>query len=578
MKIKNKCFLLLCVLCISTLAIAQSTDKKKNKISLSGTMGIIYEGYGLNVNPAGSNIYTPRRPWNQVRFNFVPILKFSDKFTLPLNFNFAAIATNFAGPYAGLKNQTLGQFLTNPSNNFAINPKYKWAELQLGTQYLKYSELSTGDIGIFGAGVDLHPGNFIIKFFTGISQQGINYSLLPLPNGVNGAYKRTHWMFQLGKEKEGVYKVALTFAKGKDKTNSVTSPPITALPQEGFNVSFLVDKYFKKGWTFKTEVAGTYFTRDVNMPLAPLLNNSFKPFIEGRTSTGKDWAAVASINKKSKNFDIGYATKYIGAGFQTTGYPFLQPDRWENTINTRFNAWKEKVNVVASIGTRINNVSNTSLTTNQFIANLNWFTQFNEHLSTNISYNNFGFTSASGFNPFGIKNVSNDIGLSSTYTWNNTKRMNLITVSYNLSKYDERDVNTGITTTNNTHTVLLTYIPTYFNSTLQPDFSVMYFNNTMPLVKNTLITLSSSLTASAAKKKVQLRAQLQYTIGKLNSFSSNKNLVASCNMDYKLSKKLTWNVLLSTNYYKYGNELGLSSLDGANYLESNYRTGLQFKF
>ena len=106
----------------------------------------------------------------------------------------------------------------------------------------------------------------------------------------------------------------------------------------------------------------------------------------------------------------------------------------------------------------------------------------------------------------------------------------------------------------------------------------MYFNNTLPLVKNTLITLSSSLTASAAKKKVQLRAQLQYTIGKLNSFSANKNLVASCNMDYKLSKKLTWNVLLSTNYYKYGNELGLSSLDGANYLESNYRTGLQFKF
>ncbi len=157
--------------------------------------------------------------------------------------------------------------------------------------------------------------------------------------------------------------------------------------------------------------------------------------------------------------------------------------------------------------------------------------------------------------------------------------MNIITLSYNLSKYDERDVNTGIVTTNNTHTIVLTYVPTYFKSNLSPDFSIMYFNNVMPLVKNTLITLSSSVTASAAKKKMQIRGQLQYTIGTLNSFSSNKNLVASCNMDYKLSTKLTWNVLLSTNYYKYGNELAPpTNLDGANYLESNYRTGFQYKF
>lgn len=577
---KAKYFLLVCFFSIGFL-LKLSAQNKKLPIKLTGTIGITYEGYGLNLKPTGSGIYSARRPWNQVRFNIAPTVQFGKNFTIPLNFNFASMATNFAGPYAGLKNQTIGQFITNPMNNFAINPKYKWAELQLGTQYLKYSELSTGDIGIFGVGVDLKPKDFIIKFFTGISQQGVNYSPIPLPNGVPGAYKRTHWMLQLGKEKEGVYKAAFTFAKGKDKLSSVTSPPITALPQEGFNLSFLLDKYFKNDWTFKTEVAGTFFTRDLNMPLAPLLNNSFKPFIEGRTSTGKDWAAIASINKKSKNFDIGYATKYIGAGFQTTGYPFLQPDRWENTLNTRFNAWKDKINVVASLGTRINNVSNTSLKTDQFIANVNWFTQFSERFSTNITYNNFGFTSASGFNPYGIKNVSNDVGVTSTYSWSNTKRMNILTLSYNLSKYDERDVNTGTITSNNTHTVLLTYIPTYFNSTISPDFSVMYFNNKidLPYTKNTLITLSSSITASAAKKKVQLRGQLQYTIGKLNSFSSNKNLVASCSMDYKLSKKLTWNVLLSTSYYKYGNELVPPGfLDGANYLESNYRTGLQFKF
>ena len=480
--------------------------------------------------------------------------------------------------YAGLKNQSIAQFITNPANNFAINPKYKWAELQLGTQYLKYSDLSTGDIGIFGAGFDLKPKTYRIKFFTGTSQQGINYSALPLP-GVTGAYKRTHWMFQLGKEKEGKYSFAFNFSKGKDKISSVTSPPVTVTPQEGVTASVVADIYFNKGWYFKSEAAQSYFTRDLVQPLSPNLKNSFKPFIDGRTSTGKDWAGNASIGKKSKDFDISYTTKYIGAGFQTTGYPYLQPDRWDNTVNTRFNAWKDKINVVASIGERVNNLSNTSLKANQFIANLNWFTQFNDHFSTNVTYNNFGFSTASGTNPYGIKNISNDLGLSSTYTWSNTKRMNLVTASYNLSKYDERDVTTGLITSNNTHTVLLSYIPTYFNKELTPDFSVMYFNNTLPSVKNTLLTFSSSLTAPAFKKKMQLRGQSQYTIGKLNNFTSNKNLIASLNMDYKLAKKLTWNIFLTTNSFKYGNELVPPvSLDGANYLESTYRTGLQYKF
>ena len=96
-----------------------------------------------------------------------------------MNFNFAAFPTNFAGPYSGIKKQNIGQFLTNPMNNFGLNPTYKWAEFQLGTQYLKYSDLSTGDIGIFGAGFSLKPGDYRFKFFTGTSQQGLDYAATP---------------------------------------------------------------------------------------------------------------------------------------------------------------------------------------------------------------------------------------------------------------------------------------------------------------------------------------------------------------------------------------------------------------
>lgn len=571
-------FMLITVLFCCQAAIAQDTAKKKPLIKITGTMGITYEGYGLNVKPTGSNIYSPRKPWNQVRFLFNPTLHIGNKISIPLSMNFASMATNFAGPYAGLKNQTIGQFLTNPANNFSLNPKYKWVELLLGTQYIKYSDLSTGDIGVFGAGVNLSPGKFRIKYFTGISQQGINRVALPLP-GTIGAFKRKHYMFQIGTEVEGEHKVAFTVSKAKDVVQSVTSPPITVLPQEGFTISFLAQKYFKSGWFFNMEMAQSVFTKDLNMPLLLLTDNvSIKPFINARTSSVKDQAGQLSFGKKSANFDISYATKYVGAGYQTTGYPFMQADHWDNTINTRLNLLKNKMNINASIGQRVNNLSNTSLRATQFLGNINWFTQVNDRLTVNVNYNNFGFQTVSGLNPFGIKNVSNDFGISPTYTWSNESITHTLSMNYNYSKYDERDVNTGITTSNNTHTLVVTYMPIYVNRTITPDFSLMYFNNTIPALKNRLLTLSSGLGFPLLAEKLQVKGQIQYTMGKVNTFTANNNLVLSCSFDYKLNKKMTWNSFLSTNYYRYGNELGLTPLIGANYLESNLRTGLMYKF
>lgn len=556
----------------ATLHAQDLENKVKEKLNVSGVMGVTYEGYGLARKPGGWTGYSARRPWNQVRFNFTPTFKFGKNFSLPFNFNFAAIPTNFAGPYAGLQKQNFGQFLTNPMNSFGLNPKYKWAELQLGTQYLKYSDLSTGDIGVFGIGVDLRPKTFLFKFFTGISQQGVDYAFGP-PT-VQGAYKRRNWMAQIGTEKEGKYLFALNIAKGKDYPNSAAPPPLTIKPQEGLVISIVSDVYLEEGIYFKAEGAQSTFTKDLNTALTSNIR-SLKPFIKAHTSTLTDYAGQASVGRRSKNFDVGVTVKYLGAGFQTVGYPFLQPDRLDYTLNTRINAWKNKMNFVGSIGRRVNNVKNTTLKAKQFIGNMNWFIQFNDHWSVNMNYNNFGFQTASGMNPFGIRNVSNDLGVNPTFTWTGKKIIHLVSASYNYSKYDERDVFTGLTTSNNTHTGLLTYVPTYLEKPISPDFSFLYFYNNVPGAKIKLMTISAALSTEAAKKKLKLRGQLQYTSGKLNSFSSSSNFIASCNVDLKLTKKLNWNTFLTTNYFKYGNEI---IPNGASYTETGCRTGFQYRF
>lgn len=572
-------------LIILSFAFTSDAQKTKPPFSIRGSVGFNYEHYGLSTNPNTPVFYSPRRPWNQFRFNVAPNIKIGD-FSLPINFNFATKPTNFAGPYSGigsLGNQTFLQFITNPMNVFAINPKYKWAELQLGTQYLNYSELTTGDIGVFGTGFDLRPKGFIMRFFTGNSQQGINYSASPL---VPGAYKRNNWMAQLGKEKEGKYKIALTAAKGKDHFNSASPPPPLIDPKEGFVLSLLTELKFNKGYYFQAEGAQGIFTQNTNAGTSPPGGvKSFNPFFSANASTIKDYAANASLGKKSTNFDFGLRTKYLGAGFYTTGYPYQQPDRFDITLNTRFNALKDsnnnfKMNVVASIGQRINNVTSTTLRAKQFIGNLNWFTQFNDHFSLNVSYNNFGFNAA-GSTISGIpsiKNVSNDFGITPTYMWSNSKMSNLISLSYNYSKYDETVVLPPSTTTsNNTHTVILSYIPTSLTKKLTTDFSLLYFLNEIPGFSTRLFTISAGAGGPLSKDKLNLRGQLQYTIGKNGTFTNNNNLIANLTADFNLTKKLTWNTFISTNRFKYGDELG-GSLIGANYFESTIRTGFIYRW
>lgn len=575
-KIKKPPIIILLFIGCFNVAAAQE-DSAKKKLDISGTMGVSYEYYGLHRKPNGWTGFMPRKPWNQVRFNFSPNMKFGKNFSLPFNFNFAVKPTNYAGPYSGITKQSFGQFITNPMNSFGLNPKYKWAELQLGTQYLNYSALSTGDIGVFGAGFDLRPGTYMIKFFTGVSQQGINF--FTGPPATTGSYQRWNWMASLGKAKEGKYEMSFNFVKAKDDTTSIVTPPANIKPQEGFTMSVVGKAFIKGGWYVNLEGAQSLYTKNLLLP-EDSSKPSFKPFITGHSSTIKDFAGDFGVGRKSQNFDIGAKLKYIGAGFQTPGYPFMLPDRFDYTLNTRFNAVKDKnggykMNVVASIGQRVNNVTNTTLRAKQFIGNLNWFTQFNDHWNLNISFNNFGFQAPGGINPYGIKNVSNDLGINPSVTWGNDKVIHLLSFNYNYSKYDERDVITGNTTSNNTHTALLTYVPTFLQGNISPDFTAMYFYNSVPGFKLTLLTLSAGASMQAAKKKMNLRGQLQYNYSKTNSFKNNNNIIATFSDDWKVSDRVTWNIFVSTNQFKYGDEIVPNN---ASYLESNVRTGLLYRF
>ena len=564
----------------------------KSPFSISGTMGVTYDGYGLNTNPIQPpNFYTPRRPWNLVRFSFQPTMNFG-AVKVPFNINFSPMRNNFGSPPFGFGNlpafpkQTFSQWLTNPMNSIGINPTYKWAELQLGTQYLNYSELSTGDIGAFGYGFSLKPGKFRFKFFRGVSQQAFQpFTGAGTPPEFVGAYKRTITMAQIGLEKEGSYFAGFNIVKGKDDENSIASPltiptynAATPKPAENLIVSFATKFKTEKGWYGHTELATTISTRDVTALAPSPLVKDFKPLLNTNTSSYRDHAVTAGFGKKGKDWDVGASMKWLGAGYNTMGYPFVQNDRLEYTVNTRFNAWKKKINVTANIGQRFGNWSTPGSRTTQIIANANVFAQFNDHFSVNANYNNFGFTApVSG----GIKNIGNDLGINPTYNWTTSTMSHLLSLSYNWSKYQEILIFPALNTSNNTHTALLLYAPSFFNKPhISADFSVMYFSNISSLpAKLSIVSASSSLGWNFPKKKVNLRGQLLYNITSIDPFTASNNILATIGGDCKINKKLTWNLSMTANLYKYGNELSPPlSLMGAGYMESTLRTALLYSF
>lgn len=572
---------LITAMCCSIDVYAQSNS---NKFTISGTAGVSYDGYGLTTNPSSPSFYTARRPWNLVRFSFQPTMSFGN-FKLPFNFSFSPMRNNFSAPPFGLgglpgfPKQTFMQWVTNPMNNLGINPTYKWAELQLGTQYLKYSDLSTGDIGAFGYGFSLKPGKYRFKFFRGITQQAFQPFIGATP-AFTGVYKRSITIAQIALENEGKYFAGFNLVKGKDDVNSIAAPlPTTAKAAENLIISFAAKFNTAKGWYGQTELASTISTRDITAAAPGTLVKDAKPFMNTNSSSYRDHALQAGFGKKGKNWDVGASMKFLGAGYNTMGYPFTQNDRLEYLLNTKFNMAKNKVNVVAGIGQRFGNWSSGSSRTAQVIANANIFTQISDQLSINTSYNNFGFTAPSSLG--GIKNVGNDLGFSPTYTWSTNKMSNLLSVTYNWSKYTEVILFPATTTINNTHTALLLYAPSFFNKpNLSPDFSVMYFTNQSSLSGSlNILSVSTSIGISYPKKKLNLRGQLLYSRTTIRPFTAANNITATAGGDYKLTKHLKWSLTMVANYNKYGNELSSTlPLLGASYLESTLRTALLYNF
>ena len=541
-------FMIVCLFATPWSPAAQEKEEDNSQVKLTGNIGFFYDYYNFSQN--NYNSFRPRYPEHLWRINAQMNIHLGKHFSMPLSVN----ATNQDVLYTlpSVPEESALDYLQNPANNISINPKYKWAQVFLGTQTPFYSKLSTGDIPIFGVGIELNPGKFLFSATTGKSQRAIEPNVaLNIP----GAYEQNIIATRIGIGTIEGSKFTLNAIRIKDDVTSVSTQPIGLQPIEGITFSPYAEfKVFKK-IQISTETAACVFTSDVlnTGTLEEDFVNSVKDIININASSTADFAHNSRIDWKGEIFQIGGELQYIGPGFLPVGYRFIERDILDYKLNTALKILKNKLNLTGSFGIRTNNLSDTKLSTaRRVITNANAFAQINDAFSLNINFSNFGFNNDTNLLNQRIELVNNSLTISPSYTIKAEKYLHLITANASYNSFEQFDViNNAFAKAENT-TYSLNYNLTFLQLPLNLGFQGIYLENELPTGDFNM--LNYGLIASYKLLNKKLTPSLGFNIAHIDKpgFTTDYRTDLNLRIGYKISKKLQCRVQYRYTNLTYG--------------------------
>jgi hypothetical protein len=533
---------------------------------LTGDIGLYADFYSMN--SSGDSTIKPRRPGLLTRFLINPTFSYKD-FSLPFSIMISPQQTNVVTPVGDPKN--FMQFLQNPLNNVGIAPKYKWVQLLLGSQTPNYSELTLGNIPVFGAGINLTPGKFRFAFFTGTSQRAIE---MDTARKIAGSYKRVFYSAKIGYGVEDSSHIYLIAAKILDDTSSIKSRPIEVMPQSGVVTSVDYRINIGKQFYIKGEIAGSAFTRDLRAKEWEIIKEIPKIVFITQESSRLDYASNLTIGKNGKIFSIKLVGRYIGDGFVPVGYPFMQTDRLEVTIEPKLNLFKNKLIMSGSIGERVNNLSGgRGSTATQTIGFANVNAQITEQLSIAANFSNYGFRNTVRNDTFRVEMVTMSFGISPSYTITGKKAIHSISISYNQDQFRDYNIISGALNNNDSRTALASYVLSFITMPLSLNLMLSNFENTTGLGKLTMNSVNIGGSYVLFKKKLTVSLAENVTQSGLSVYTPSLQVLTIVGLRYKIQKNLLVSVSGSVNTFKYGTER-----PGSQFTENLVRSSITYKF
>ena len=557
---------------------ASDTTAGSSWVTLSGSAGISTDLYSFS-NPGGSQ--QGRRPSSLTRLFLSPTLSFGEWFSLPLNLVLTLPETNTTTP--AISAPSLTEMFANPINQLGItltSEKLGGSRIHLGTHTPKYSELSGGDLQLFGAGVDARLGKVQTAFSAGVAQRAIASDTA---RGVSGRFRRDMYMARVGLGTTDAGKIGLNVVYAADDRTSLRTDVVRVVParpldadpsvilpadtvrlqaQQGAVITIDGSTELMPGVTFKSEAAVSAFTPDLRDEPKSLgegstffdkAMSSFSTLFRPRISTRADVSGTASVIIRQQAWGLTLSALYMGPGFMPLGYPFMQTDRIDLMVSPSLQVFDGNLTINGSVGQRVNNLSETkgeALT--QLIANGNVNAQFSDAFSVSVSYANFGIRSNTVFDTLKIENVSQSFSIDPSLMIDGAGAMHTVNGSVAFDTFEDFNVVTGAESSNDTRSATLTYSAMLTDMPLTLGAMGTYVENA--LFSATLIVRTVGFNASYRLLAGALTTSLSYTLAG-SSFGSDPTdtqrfLKASAR--WAIAKNISLVASLSNNMFAYG--------------------------
>jgi hypothetical protein len=531
----------------------KAQDKKeKNKFKINGNLSVSQEFFSYNSN---DSLYRPFRPESVTRFMGSTTLSYG-KFSLPFS-----IAYSLQKGTAEYNSPIPSKFdlsdLLNYYNQLSLSPTYKSFQGFIGTQIPKYSELTCGDLPVFGLGFNWKPKKFRAAAFYGNAQKGVSTDTL---QRIIGSYQRTSYGAKLGLGLEDSTHIYFIAIKHKDNPNSanVTTSGIRA--QDNLVLSLDQMYWIAKRIFIKSETAISAFSPDLKD--ASLESDSFKLNVPTfftnlytpRLTSSYGIAGIGGIGYVAKKWSIKGNMKLFSPEYKTLSYPFLQSDRLEWTIEPRFSLFSGKVNFDGSYGKRTDNLYKNKLATaHQDLLSANLSLQITKSWNFNATYSNFGIRNTISNDTFRLQNSSQNLGLSSSYNITGEKIIHTIMAAWTQDQFVDYNIVSGNQMNNQTKVYILGYSIGLVEKPLSISLNGTYFENNLAVGKINFKMLSLSQSyIFGEKKNINVSLSQNYQITSLEPYEPDENMNIASTLSYTIAKGLNLGTTGSLVFFKYG--------------------------
>lgn len=431
-----------------------------------------------------------------------------------------------------------------------INPRYKWAELQIGDVYTRFNPYTFSQRNMRGLAIKLNPGKFRFQALYGKMQELRSFQdTLNLGTSDRQVFSNKVMGLGIGfgKRSNFIDIYALKSWTADDSLSFVHA----SLPRQdnlvlGSTGKIKISRSLRAQYNLGIS-ALTYDLDAIGKQETIVENGLTGSLLNVNNTSSANYAGDVSLSYTRGKYGINGKVSYIQAFYQPLTVAFINNDVLNYTIGSFVSLWKNKLYLKGNIGIQQNNLSGVdNFTTDRVIYNILANIRLAKGLNANIVHNNFSqslqvrLINIEHQYTYALDNTTSTISLSHQHEGDRYGYTNNISIGNNnlTSASDDAEEATTFDMLYGRWDGSFTFVESDFSITSGINYT--RYNNAE---NNINYGLSLGLRKSFFDKKLMLTAQNTFNYLDQDDYREGTSLINTLNARYQVKKKT--NLLLT---------------------------------